>query len=173
MRLASKSLLAAGLSATLLLSGAGPVAAQYIWKDGQGQLHASDMPPPREVPDKDVLKRPSTSGRQTPAPAPLMAAPASTAGSANLPAKPPTDPELEARRKLAENEARARTRADDERLAAQRAENCRRARQQLTTLDSGQRLVHHDDKGERVVVDDAMRAEEALAARRVIDSDCR
>ncbi len=173
MRLASKSLLAAGLSATLLLTGAGPVAAQYIWKDSQGQVHASDLPPPREVPDKDLLKRPSASGRQTPAPPTVMTAPSSAASSSNLLTKPPTDPELEARRKLAETEARARARADDERLAAQRAENCRRARQQLASLDSGQRLVRHDDKGERMVVDDTVRAEEAQAARRVIASDCR
>ena len=87
--------------------------------------------------------------------------------------KPPADPELEARRKRVDEEARARTQADAQRLSAEQAENCRRARQHLATLNSGQRLVRYDDKGERLVVDDVARADEAQATRRAIAGDCR
>ena len=153
-----------------LLLGAGPALAQYKWKDSRGQVHASDMPPPRDIPDKDVLQRPSSG------PSRMAAAPATgatLAASAALPGKLPVDPELEARRKRAEDEAKALKRADEDRLAAQRSENCQRARQQMATLDNGQRLVRYTDKGERVVLDDAARADEAQVARRAIAQDCR
>lgn len=169
MRLVPTPLLLTTLAAALLLAGTRPALAQYTWKDGQGQVHVSDMPPPREIPDKDVLKRPAAATRQTQA----AATPASAAASASPLTKPPTDPELEARRKRADTDARARARADEEAMALQRADNCARARQQLQLFDSGERLVLRNAKGERQVVDDAMRSEQTQTARRVIASDCR
>jgi hypothetical protein len=149
---------------------AAPAQAQYKWKDSRGQVHVSDLPPPRDIPDKDVLQRPGPARRSVvvePAAAPASAA------SAALAQRTPLDPELEARRNRAEQEARARAKADEELQAAQRTENCQRARQQLATLDSGQRLVRINPQGERVVLDDAARSDEAQVARRVIASDCR
>ncbi len=145
--------------------------AQYKWKDNRGQVHVSDMPPPRDIPDKDVLQRPSaTASRVAATPA---AGSASVPSATALPGKLPVDPELEARRKRADDEAKARSRADEDRLAVQRTENCQRARQQMAVLDNGQRLVRYNDKGERVVLDDAARADEAQAARRAMAQDCR
>ena len=165
---------------TMALWSALPASAQYRWKDANGQVHASDLPPPREVPDKAILQRPSRS--QGPAvapgsaasPAPSRAAPASPAAATPLrPASGPVDPELAARRRQADADARARAGADDERTAAQRADNCQRARKQLAKLDSGQRLARQNAQGERVLVDEASRSSDADAARRVIASDCR
>lgn len=153
-----------------LVLGASPALAQYKWKDNRGQVHVSDMPPPRDIPDKDVLQRPSSS------PSRVAAAPgagAAAAASAALPGKLPVDPELEVRRKRAEDEAKALKRTDEDRQSAQRTENCQRARQQMATLDNGQRLVRYTDKGERVVLDDEARADEAQVARRAIAQDCR
>ncbi len=150
---------------------AGPAVARYKWKDNRGQVHISDMPPPRDIPDKDVLQRPTAAASRVAAT--LAPGPASAASAAALPSKLPVDPELEARRKRAEDEAKARSRADEDRLALQRTENCQRARQQMATLDNGQRLVRYNDRGERVVLDDAARADEAQAARRAIAQDCR
>jgi hypothetical protein len=157
-----------------LLVGIGPAVAQYKWKDNRGQVHLSDLPPPRDIPDKDVLQRPSTAlNRAAAMPAARSASVASAAAAAALPSKLPVDPELEARRKRAEDETKARNRADEDRLATQRAENCQRARQQMAVLDNGQRLVRYNDKGERVVLDDAARADEAQGARRAMAQDCR
>jgi hypothetical protein len=153
---------------TLLLLGAKPAAAQYQWKDQQGQTHLSDRPPPREIPDKDVLKRPAARERAAPA-----AALASAVSDAKMPDKPTVDPELEARRKRADEQASARNRAAAQRLEADQAENCLRARQQLATLNSGQRLVRQTENGERLVLDDAARASEVQTARRAIAVDCR
>ena len=162
--------LAAVLGLLTLALAASPALSQYKWKDNRGQVHVSDLPPPRDVPEKDVLQRPNLAVR------PALASPAAAASAASAPlltSKPLLDPELEARRKRAEDEARARSRADEARLAAQRAENCQRARQQLATIESGQRLVRYNERGERIVLDDAARADEAQAAQRAMAQDCR
>jgi hypothetical protein len=156
-----------GIALVLLLAAAtGPARAQYKWKDSRGQVHVSDLPPPREIPDKDVLQRPGASTR------PLISIAPVAAASTPAAARTPQDPELEARRKRAELEAKAQAKADEDRLAAQRAENCQRARELLATLGNGQRLIKLDAKGERVVLDDAARAQEEAQTRRVIAADC-
>ncbi len=155
--------------ACVLAALAPPAWAQYKWKDARGQVHLSDLPPPPEVPDRDVLQRPAPR-RATAA----TAAPASAAAAATATIGPaPVDPELEARRQRAERDERARVASADQRLAEQRATNCQRARSQLAMLDSGQRIARINAQGERVIVDDATRAAEAQQARRVVDSDCR
>jgi hypothetical protein len=154
-----------------------PAWAQYKWRDSRGQVHASDLPPPRDIPDKDVLQRPAVVVRTAPATSPSASASASAASApvagGAAAARAPMDPELEARRKKAELDAKASAKAEEDRQAAQRADNCQRARQQLATLDSGHRLVQFNAKGERTVMDDAARANETAQARRVVASDCR
>lgn len=165
----STAALLAGLLCALWL--ASPAAwAQYKWKDSRGQTHVSDLPPPTDVPDKDVLQRPAT--RQVPAAA-AAAAPYVSASAAAATNRPPADPELQARQRRTEQETQAKARADEARLAEQRAGNCQRARSQLAMLDSGQRMIRIDAQGERVVVDDATRQVEAQQARQVVSSECR
>lgn len=147
-----------------------PAQAQWKWKDASGQMHVSDLPPPRDVPAKDILTRPEAAQRRAPAPAP---APASAAGSGVAEGKAAVDPELEARRKRADQEQTAKSRADDEKVAAQKADNCQRARSNASTLESGVRVVRANDKGEREFLDDKTRADELARARQVIASDCR
>ena len=144
-----------------------PAQAQYVWKDSKGQMHASDQPPPRDVVDKNVIKRPVAARPAAPAAAPAASAPRPVAASA------PVDPELAQRRARAEQDAKAKAQAEAQRVAAQRAENCQRARAHLATLDAGTRLVRVTPQGERVVIDDAVRAREAAEARNVMASDCR
>ena len=183
MRSLSKPLLAAALL-IVWLGGAGQALAQYKWRDGRGQVHASDLPPPREVPDKDILQRPVPPKRLVvggpgaaggAAGGAVGGAAGTAAGTASAPVllKPPVDPELDLRRKRADDEARLRARADEDRLAAQRTENCQRARQQLAALGSGRRMERYNDRGEAVVLDDGARADELQTAQRVVGSDCR
>ena len=150
-----------------------PTWAQYVWKDSSGQAHASDMPPPRDIPDKDVLQRPKSQRAAVAGAKPALDASSTASAPASAPNKPPVDPELEARRKRAQLETQARAQADADRLAAQRADNCQRARQQLATLDNGQRQFRFNERGEREVVDDATRNNEAQLARQAISADCR
>ena len=158
----------AALCATL--ATAAPSAwAQWKWEDRNGQVHLSDLPPPRDIPDKDVLQRPTDSVRRAAAAAAAQA----SAASAPVPAKPKVDPELEARRSRQEQEQKARDKAAEDKANAQRAENCQRARQHLATLESGMRIARLNDKGEREILDDKARAEEMQRARQVIASECR
>ena len=158
------------LAAALLLVALVPAHAQYVWKDSRGQLHASDQPPPRDVADKDVIRRPAAARpAAVPAAVPASAAAAARPRSASA----PVDPELAQRRARVEQDAQAKAQADDQKLAAQRAENCQRARAHLATLESGTRLVRVNPQGERIVVDDAVRNREAAEARGVMASDCR
>jgi len=156
-----------GLLALLCL--ASPAEAQWKWRDSRGQIHISDIPPPRDVPDKDVLQRPEAAVRR-PAPAPVAAA---SAASGALAAKPPVDAELEAKRKRAEQEQAAQAEADKKKAAAVRKDNCQRAREQLATLDSGQRIARVKADGEREILDDDQRAREARRAREAIATECR
>ena len=165
-RLAGLSLAAV---ACLLLSA--PAEAQWKWRDNRGQIHISDIPPPRDIPDKDVLQRPEVAVRRPAAPPPAAAASGAAPGTA--PAKATVDPELEERRKRTELEQAARTEADKQKAAAVRKDNCQRAREQLATLDSGQRIARIKADGEREILDDEQRAKEARRARDAIASECR
>jgi len=160
-----------GVLAALVLALAAPLAhAQWKWRDKTGQINASDRPPPLDIPEKDILSRP------TPVPEfrrVFPVAPASAASAAEPLRQPAGDRELEARRRAAEQEQSAKAKADEERLAAQRAENCRRARSHLSAMESGQRIARVNEKGEREVLDDRGRADEMRQAREVIASDCR
>ena len=44
--------------ATLLMALSPTADAQWRWRDKNGQVNASDRPPPKDVPDKDILSRP-------------------------------------------------------------------------------------------------------------------
>ena len=158
------------LCAVLLLGAAsGPLQAQWKWKDANGRITISDLPPPRGTADRDILQRHDLKR--------VVAPSAETAASAaSAPAKPaaaPVDKDLEARKRAAEQDKVAKAQAEDDKLAAQRAENCKRARAHLAALDSGQRIARYNDKGEREILDDAGRAAESRRARDVITSDCR
>ena len=149
---------------------AAPALAQWKWRDANGRITVSDLPPPREIADKDILKRPGAQRSAPSEPAAAASFPASAAASA---ARPSVDKELEARRRAAEQQRQTKAKAEEERLAAVRADNCKRARMHMATLESGQRMARINDKGEREVLDDQTRADEMRRAREVIGSDCR
>lgn len=156
------------LAALLGASLAMPAAAQWKWKDTRGQIQYSDTPPPAGTADKDILQRPNAV-RQVAAPA-QAPAPASGASAAT---PKTTDPELEAKRKKAEQEEAAKKKAEEDKLALARAENCKRAKGYMRTLDDGIRIARTNEKGEREFLDDKARAEEARRTKEIIASDCK
>ena len=152
-----------------VLLAAMPAAAQWKWKDARGQVVISDVPPPRDVPDRDVLQKPElVSRRPTNQPTPVASAPVP-----ETVAKAKVEPELEARKKKAEQEQVDKAKAEEEKVAVQRAENCKRARAHMSSLDSGIRLSRTNEKGEREILDDKQRADEVNRTRQIISSDCR
>ena len=162
--------LAALLGSALAL----PAAAQWKWRDRSGHTQYSDLPPPPGTAEQDILMRPTaaTITRST-----VPAAPASAASGAPLLVPKSGDPELEAKRKKAEQkseqEAADKKKAEDAKIAATKAENCSRARAQMRSIDSGMRMATTDVKGERIVMDDSARAAEAKRTQAVIASDCK
>lgn len=164
-----RRLAAFGLAAWACLLLADAAQAQWKWRDGRGQVHISDTPPPREIPDKDVLQRPEPLQRRA------SAAPAAASAPAAAPsaAQPPVDAQLQEQRKRAEQQEAARAKAEEQKATAIRNDNCQRARQQLATLDSGQRIARIGADGEREILDDTQRAAETQRARAAIASQCR
>jgi hypothetical protein len=173
----SSTRLAALVVAGLLACGlSGQAFAQWKWKDKNGHVQYSDLPPPQTVSDAEILQRPTGGSRRAPAMAPNSAQAAASAMAASAAASgavKAVEPELEAkRRKQAEEEASKR-RAEEEKANAARAENCQRAKAQLRALDDGMRMARVNAKGEREVLDDKARADESKHARDVISSDCK
>lgn len=160
--------LAALACGVLIATLSAPASAQWKWRDKNGQVTLSNLPPPRDVPPQDILQQPGPTTAARPAPATAAAsAPGEGAG------KPAVDRELQARKRAADQEQAARAKSDADRLDAKRAENCRVARSQLAALDSGQRIARYTDKGERENLDDEQRAAETRRVRAIITSDCR
>ena len=168
----SSSLLVGMLALVLAL----PAAAQWKWRNSSGQTQYSDLPPPPGTPEQSILSRPSAATAQRraePTRAGALAASSPAAAASGALAPSGTDPELEARRKKAEQDQQAKAKADEARLAVARAENCTRAKSQLQSLESGVRVARMNDKGEREYLDDKARADEAGRARGIVSSDCR
>jgi len=147
-----------------------PAAAQWKWRDRTGVIQYSDVPPPASVPEADILQRPApTAQRRVTAPAN-----AGSAASAVLPAPKAGDPELEARRKKAEDDEAAKRKTEEDKIARQKLDNCTRARAYLKDLDEGLRIRRTNPKtGEVEYLDDKARAEEAQRARGVVAADCK
>jgi hypothetical protein len=168
-----------GACALLALSVSGlmstPAQAQWKWRDKNDRVQYSDLPPPSSVPESAILQRPQGASRRGGAPQ-FMAPAASAASSPALPASGPVrtaDPELEAKRKKAEQDEAAKRKVEESKLAAAQAENCSRARAQLRMMESGMRVAQVNAKGEREIMDDKARADETKRARDMIASDCK
>ena len=157
-------------------------SAQWQWVEKDGRKIFSDRPPPAEIAERNILKRPPGAARASAAPVVTMpgtealavvkppAAPASKASAPKLSGK---DAELETKKKKAEEEEAAKKKADEEKAAKAKAENCERAKSGLATLQSGVRMSSVNTKGEREVFDDAKRASETKRAQEVIDASCK
>ena len=161
---------------------AATATAQWQWVEKDGRKIFSDRPPPANIAEKDILKRPPGATRAAAAPvlitpgtevavsAKPVAAPAPKVSAPKLSGK---DAELEAKKKKAEEEEAAKKKVEEEKVAKAKAENCERAKTGLATLQSGVRMSSVNAKGEREVFDDAKRASETKRAQEVIDASCK
>ncbi|MDR3451339.1 MAG: DUF4124 domain-containing protein [Rhodoferax sp.] len=150
--------------------------AQWQWIDKDGRKVFSDRPPPTDIPEKNVLKRPA---RSPVAALPVAAvAPGTDAGTAApkaegmAPKLSGKDKELEEKKKQAEDAQAAKKKAEEQKVAQAKADNCARAKQSKATLDSGIRIARTNDKGEREIMDDTARAAETQRVQSIINSDC-
>ena len=157
-------------------------SAQWQWVEKDGRKIFSDRPPPAEIAEKNILKRPPGAARAAAAVAPITpsieavagakppVAPASRASAPKLSGK---DAELEAKKKKVDDEEAAKKKAEEEKSAKVKSENCERAKTGLATLQSGVRMSAVNAQGEREVFDDNKRASEAKRVQEVIDTSCK
>lgn len=151
--------------------------AQWQWIDKDNKKVFSDQPPPVDIPEKNILRKPSSAKRLN------FSAPAPESGAAEAPSSPPApataakpsgiDKELEEKKAKAEEAEKAKQAAEAQRIAQAQAENCRRAREGKATMDSGIRVARVNAKGEREILDDDARAAEQKRLQGVINSDCK
>lgn len=148
--------------------------AQWQWVDKDGRKVFSDRPPPSEILDKNILKRPSV--RTVPIQSPSATDEPSLTPAAKKPSDSPQlsgiDKELLAKKKQADDAEAAKKKAEEEKLTKARADNCVRAKQAKATFDSGVRVSRINEKGDREIMDDAARASEVKRIQGIVESDC-
>ncbi len=178
---ASKTL-ALALGFSVLAFTATTAFAQWQWVEKDGRKIFSDRPPPAEIQEKDILKRPAGAMRAAALPAltadtASLPRPVTAASAPGLKASAPRlsgkDTELEAKKKKADEEEAAKKKAEEDKVAKTKADNCDRAKTGLATLQSGVRMSSVNAKGEREIYDDAKRAAEIKRAQEVIDASCK
>lgn len=170
------------LLAFLVVLAAAPLAhAQYKWRDTNGRMVYSDLPPPASVAPRDVLQSPA---RPTPANAPTgsgdSAKPAAAGGSSEPvkeAAKPAAvvaaDKELEFRKRRQERmEAEAKQQQAEHASRAQQAQ-CAEARNGLRSLERGMPVSMVNERGEPQLLDDTQRQQRIDSLRRSLQDSCR
>lgn len=166
----------------LLCSVAMTAFAQWTWIESDGRKVFSDRPPPPEVAEKNILRRPNGERAAPAANLQQAAGAASSAANPATPAKPavpavatPTavDKEMADKLKKAEATEAARKKAEQSRVAAAKADNCQRAKQSKANYTSGLPIARINSKGERELMDDASRSAETRRLDAIIASDCR
>lgn len=170
------------LLAFLVVLAAAPSAhAQYKWRDANGRMVYSDLPPPASVAPRDVLQSPA---RSTPANALTgsgePAKPVAAVGSsepvkeASKPGAPgAADKELEFRKRRQERmESEARQQQAEQAARAQQAQ-CAEARNGLRSLERGMPVSMVNERGEPQLLDDAQRQHRMESLRRSLQDSCR
>jgi hypothetical protein len=160
----------------LALAAAPPASAQYKWRDANGQMVYSDMPPPASVAPGSVLGTPT---RPAPADAPDGSGATARAPSA-LPegkaaaAAPATaaDRELEFRKRRMEKAEADRKAAEATTQAQRKATACADSRSEVRALESGMKMSRVNEKGERETLNDAQRASRLESARTGVKEAC-
>jgi len=156
-------------------------SAQWQWIDHRGYRVFSDQPPPRDIPEKNILRRSSSALPPTPYAAPSPDTPVATSeraertatqASADTRQSPDANKTSEEKARKTEEAENAKRAAEAAKIAKTKAENCERARQGKATLDSGMRIARLNAQGEREILDDAARAQEQRHLDAVIASEC-
>lgn len=142
-------------------------SAQWQWVDKDGRKVFSDMAPPADIPDKNIVKRPGSRGASFPSAAGAPAEPASAAMPAGV------DKALSEKKKQADVAEAAKRKAQEDRNAQIRAENCARAQQAKAGVDAGGRMTRINERGEREFMDESAIATESQRLQGLIDENCR
>lgn len=137
------------------------VSANWQWLDKEGHNVFSDRPPPLDIPEKNILQRPTV--KQV---AVEPQSPASLARPA------PVDKALLEKKKQLQEVELGKRKLEEEKATKARADNCQRAKAAKAGLDSGRRMAKLNEKGEPEVLDAQARAAELTRLEEIIESNC-
>jgi hypothetical protein len=168
-RTLSVAALALSLLAGLYAAGA---AAQWAWKDDNGRLVYSNLPPPSSVKPGQIVRQPGAGTPVVPPSAVDGGAARPTAPAASNAPKTIVEREAEFRKRQQERTDGERKAEEEQQKVAQKAAECERARGHLRALEDGMRLVRTDAAGNREYLDDAQRAAEVERTRKSIAQFC-
>lgn len=172
-----------GLVTTSLLLPGLASAQLYQWRDANGRVVFSDLPPPPGIPPGNIIKSPKARSTPTPSAAPAPAGVTAGAAGATQATATASAPgaaaaakaggqksvaEREADYKKRQADADEKSKKDSETAAneSRREEQCRGMRQSMAALEGGQRIRRFNDKGEPYFVEDAERACDTEKMRR-------
>lgn len=161
---------ACSLSLLLILSlAAGPLWAQWAWRDAGGTIQYSDAPPPASVPKDRILKQPRVSSETTPVPAEK---PADTASSSegSTPSWVNQNAEFVKRRQQRLEQEQKEKQARQ--AAAEKKRQCLLARDNLAMYEGATPILYRAKDGERRYMTAGERAAEAKKMRDFL-KDCR
>ncbi|HET9022968.1 MAG TPA: DUF4124 domain-containing protein, partial [Burkholderiaceae bacterium] len=159
--------LAVALVAGLYAAGA---SAQWAWKDDNGRLVYSNLPPPASVKPTQIVRQPGSSPQSARVTAPVDAE-ADKPAAAPAPAsatKTYAERDADFRKRQQERADTDRKGQEEQQKAAQKAAECERSRGYLRALEDGMRITRTDAAGNREYLDDAQRAAEIDRMRKTV-----
>lgn len=185
------------LATVCLIALTGLAHAQWGWTDAAGNKQFSDQPPPSNIPEGKIFKRPYNNDpllrggpvygtNAVPAKGTAQAAAAALAASApasgaSAPAAPKpgaaaSKPKSADEQFKDRQEEKAKADAEAQKKAEVEAKNkaeCERAKGYVKSLEDGVRIAKNDEKGNRALMDDKQRAAEAKRMREEIATRCK
>ena len=149
-------------------------SAQWAWKDDNGRLVYSNIPPPPSIKATQIVRQPGPSSPSARAAAPVEGE-SEKAASAPAPANAPktyAERDAEFRKRQQERADSERKTQEDQQKTAQKAVECERSRGYLRALEDGVRITRTDAAGKREYIDDAQRGAEMDRMRKAIRELC-
>lgn len=140
----------------------------YKWKDKDGSIRYSDVPPPSNIKNESISKKISRPA----APAAVAPSAIEKDAAANPKDAPPLSKEEAAAKNAKEAEAKKRAEAEKQAELKYRQENCAIARKNLAAYGNGGRIATTDDKGERRYLGDDEIMKGKADAQRDVEKFC-
>jgi hypothetical protein len=145
----------------------------YKWKDKNGVIRYSDVPPPSNVPHEAIGKRSNKSTAVVEQPgADTPEAPVTPSGAATPAPSAPSDGDPNAAKRQKEAEEAKKKAESAEAEQQRKQENCTQAKSKLHTYQQGGRISKMNEQGEREFIDDAALAKGLEEAQAEVDKYC-
>jgi hypothetical protein len=149
-------------------------SAQWAWKDDNGRLVYSNIPPPPSVKPTQIVRQPGVAPEAARASTPVygeVEKPAAAPAPTNI-SKTYAERDAEFRKRQQERTDSERKAQEEQQKSAQKAVECERSRGYLRGLEDGARIMRTDAAGNREYLDDAQRAAEIDRMRKAIRELC-